>query len=146
MLLLVVLLEVGVFLLSFFFCFSCITFVLQRNSYPLSPYLGVGGLIILALLVVFCLRKRRKDEFDGNFDLAGCGGTLPKIELMEDDLMPVGKYRVGVDEDDGMGGRLGAGPGTGGIITPYSFQPVPVSGTAVDDQQQKLTTDASDVQ
>ena len=26
-------------------------------------------------------------------------------------------------EDDGMGGRLGAGPDTGGIISPYSYQP-----------------------
>lgn len=84
----------------------------------------------MAILVVFCLRKRR-NEFDGNFDpvhvkiKGGCGGTLPKIDLMEG-LM--GKNGVGVDEDDGMGGRLGDGPGTGGIIMPYSFQAAPVSG------------------
>ena len=65
-LLLVVLLEVEFFfLLSFFFPFSCIIFFSKetRTHSPLSPYLGVGGLIIFALLVVFCLRKRRNDKF-----------------------------------------------------------------------------------
>ena len=76
------------------------------------------------------MRKRRKDEFDGNFDPANVGsggGTLPKIDLGENGLL-MDNNGVAVDEDDGMGGRLGAGPGGGGIITPYSFQPAPVGG------------------
>ena len=104
-------------------------------------YLGIGGLFIIAALVYFCLRKRRKDEFDGNFDPAnvgsvkgGGGGTLPKIDLGENGLL-MGSNGAGVDEDDGMGGRLAVGPGGGGIITPYSFQPAPVGGTAVGGQQ-----------
>jgi len=37
-----------------------------------------------------------------------------------------------IEEDDGMGGRLGAGAGGGGIITPYAFiPPAPVGGTGV---------------
>ena len=107
----------------------------SRNPNSLnSPYLGLGGLFILAFLVFFCLRKRRKDEFDGNFDPAhvttvnGGGGTLPKIDLGEGGL--VGNSGLGVvEEDDGMGGRLGLGAGGGGIITPYSFQPAPVGGS-----------------
>ena len=52
----------------FFFAFLFLSpflfnFILPRNPFSLSPYLGVGGLIIFALLVVFCLRKRRKDGF-----------------------------------------------------------------------------------
>lgn len=66
------------------------------------------------------MRKRRKDEFDGNFDPAsvsfiqrrsGGGGTLPRID----------------PEDDGMGGRLGTGDG--GIISPYAAKPsTPIAG------------------
>ena len=37
-----------------------------------------------------------------------------------------------IDEDDGMGGRLGAGAGGGGIIMPYAFvPPAPVGGAGV---------------
>lgn len=114
--------------LCFFICG-----ILPRNPYSLAPYLGLGGLFILALLVFFCLRKRRKDEFDGNFDPAHVttvngGGTLPKIDLGEGGL--TGNNGLGaVEEDDGMGGRLGLGAGGGGIITPYSFQPAPVGGS-----------------
>ena len=43
----------------------------------------------------------------------------------------MGNNGVEVDEDDGMGGRLGLGPGSGGIIMPYPFQLDPVSGTAI---------------
>jgi hypothetical protein len=60
---------------------------------------------------------------------ASGGGTLPKIDLGERGLM--GNSGVGIDEDDGMGGRLGAGHEDGGIITPFPFQPAPVGGTAV---------------
>ena len=135
-LLLVVLLEVGVFFFYSFVFLSTI-FILPRNSCSLSSHLGVGGLILLAALVFFCLRRRRKDEFDGNFDpvnVSSGGGTLPKIDLGENGLLMDGNG-VGVEEDDGMGGRLGAGPGAGGIITPYSFQPAPVGGTAIGGQQ-----------
>ena len=130
MLWLVVVLEVSVFLFSF--SFSCIIFILPRNPYSISHYLGLGGLIILTLLYVLCWRKRRKNDFDGNFDfihvnLNGRSGTLPKIDLGEDGLM--GNNGVEVDEDDGMGGRLGAGPGCGGIISPYPLQLAPVTGT-----------------
>ena len=83
------------------------------------------------------MRKPRKDKFDGNFDpnhvKGGRSGTLPKIDLGEADLM--GNNGVEVDEDDGMGGRLGLGPGSGGIIMPYPFQLHPVSGTAIIGQQ-----------
>ena len=116
---------------------------LPRNSYLLthlpSYNLGIAGLIILAALIFFCLRKRRKDIFDGNFDPAivgsssGGGGTLPKIDLGENGLL-MDSNGVGVDEDDGMGGRLAVGPGNGGIITPYSFQPAdpaPIGGMAI---------------
>ncbi|KAF8815246.1 hypothetical protein BYT27DRAFT_6734866 [Phlegmacium glaucopus] len=99
---------------------------------------GIAVLIILAALVFFCLRKRRKDEFDGNFDPAhvssvkGGGGTLPHIDLGEDGIMGNGGgARVGgeVDEDDGMGGRLASGVNGGGIIVPYAFKPAtPVGG------------------
>ena len=114
----------------------------QGISYSILFFnLGVGGLIILAALVFFCLRKRRKDEFDGNFDPAfvgsgkgGGGGTLPKIDLGENGLL-MGSNGERVYEDDGMGGRLGAGPEGGGIITPYAFQPAPVGGTAIGGQQ-----------
>jgi len=100
---------------------------------------GIGGLFILALLLFFCLRRRRKDEFDGNFDPAhvtsGGGGTLPKIDLGEDGIMGDGRGGGGlgaVEEDDGMGGRLGAGAGGGGIITPYHFVPsAPLGGAGV---------------
>ena len=87
----------------------------------------------MTLLAVFCLRKRREDDFDGNFDPAhvklkgGGSGILPKFDL-EDGL--TSDNEVEIDEDDGMGGRLGAGPGCGGTITPYFFQPAPLSGTA----------------
>ena len=88
----------------------------------------------MTLLVTFCLRRRRKNAFDGNFDPAhvkgGGSGTLPKIDLGEDGLM--GNNGI---EDDGMGGRLGAGPGSGGIIMPYPFQLAAVSGTAVGSQR-----------
>jgi hypothetical protein len=77
------------------------------------------------------LRKRRKD-----FDPAhvtsvkgGGGGTLPKIDLGEGGLM--GSSGVGIYEHDGMGGRLGASPGGGGIITPFPFQQAPIGGTVV---------------
>ena len=111
---------------------------INRNS-KFKSLLGVGGLLILAALIFFCLRKRRKDIFDGNFDPAivgsssAGGGTLPKIDLGENGLLMDGNG-VGVDEDDGMGGRLGVGPGGGGIITPYSFQPAapaPIGGMAI---------------
>ena len=115
--------------------FSCTNFIIlsKKTPYSLTLYLGVGGLIILAALVFFCLRKRRKDEFDGNFDpaiIGSGGGTLPRIDLGENGLL-MSNNGVGVEEDDGMGGRLGAGPGGGGIITPYSFQPAPIGGTAI---------------
>jgi hypothetical protein len=88
----------------------------------------------LILLVGFCLRRRRKRAFDGNFDPAhvrgGGSGTLPKIDLGEDGLM--GNNGV---EDDGMGGRLGAGPGRGGIIAPYPIQLAAVIGTAGNSQR-----------
>ena len=83
------------------------------------------------------MRKRKKDIFDGNFDPANVGsggGTLPKIDLGENGLL-MDNNGVPVDEDDGMGGRLGAGPGAGGIITPYSFQPAPIGGIAIGGQQ-----------
>ena len=116
------LLEVGVFLIfSFSSCFpflsNCIIFNLPiKETHTQSPhYLGTGLLIIFTLFVFLCLRKRRKDKFNGNFDpfhLKGdLSGTLPKIDLGEE-----------VDEDDGMGGRLGAGPGCGGIISPYTLK------------------------
>ena len=135
MLWLVEVLEVGVFFLLYFFPFSCIFFIIPRNSYSVSPSLGVGGIIILTLLFTFGLRKRRRDRFDGNFDPAhvkgGRGsGTLPKIDLGEDGL--IGKNGV---EDDGVGGRLGAGPGRGRIIAPYPFQRAPGNGSAVGGQQ-----------
>ena len=130
-LLLVVLLEVCALPFAF----------LSQPVLTLSLFLGIGGIIVLAFLIFLCLRKRRRDEFDGNFDPAqftsgkggGGGGTLPKIDLGEDGL--IGHNGVGVEEDDGMGGRLGAGPGAGGIITPYSFQPAPVGGIVVGGQQ-----------
>ena len=87
------------------------------------------------------MRRRKKDIFDGNFDPAnvgsvkgGGGGTLPDIDLEEDGLLV--NNEVESDEDDGMGGRLRSGPGGGGIIVPYSFQPTPVGGTAVGQQYQ----------
>ena len=114
----------------------------QENLYSFSRYLGVGGLIVFSLLVVFCLLKRRKDIFDGNFDPAnvgsvkgGGGGTLPEIDLEENGLLLVNN-EVEVDEDGGMGRRLGSGPEGGGIIMPYSFQPAPVGGTATGQQYQ----------
>ena len=123
MLLLVVLLEVGVFVchdVSFNFNFILI---------------GVGGLLLLALLAIFCLRRRRRHEFDGNFDPANItsgGGTLPKIDLGEGGIIGNGGGGGLIEEDDGMGGRLGAGAGGGGIITPYAFvPPAPVGGTGV---------------
>ena len=42
------------------------------------------------------------------------GGTLPQMNV----------------EDDGMGGRLGAGPGGGGVISPFPFASPPVANTA----------------
>ena len=102
--------------------------------YSLSPYLGV---LIFALVVFFYLRNRRKDRFDGNFDHAhvkgGGSGTTFKIDLEDHRVM--GDNEEKVDEDDGMGGRLGGGPEGGGVITPYPFQPAPVGGTAVSGQQ-----------
>ena len=96
--------------------------------------------------MVFCLRKRRKDEFDGNFDPAhvtsvkggGGGGTLPNIDLGENGLLGNGNGAGAavVDEDDGMGGRLGAGAGAGGIIVPYAFKPsIPLAGGSVGGHQ-----------
>lgn len=90
------------------------------------------------------MRKRRRDEFDGNFDPAhvtsvkgGGGGTLPKIDLGEGGIMGDSGGRLGVVDDDGMGGRLGASAGGGGIIMPYSFvPPVPVGGSGVGAQYQ----------
>ena len=83
------------------------------------------------------MRKRRKDRFDGNFDRAhvtyvkgGGRGTLPKIDLAEDGL-------IDDNEDDGLGGRLGFGPGGGGIITPYPLQLAPPGGNAVGGQQHR---------
>jgi len=84
------------------------------------------------LFIWFLLRRRRtKLEFDGNFDPAhvtskrneGYGGaTLPRMDLADEEML----------EDDGMGGRLGAGAGGGGIISPYAYQPpVPVAATAM---------------
>ncbi|PFH50274.1 hypothetical protein AMATHDRAFT_61484 [Amanita thiersii Skay4041] len=83
---------------------------------------GVGGLAALVLLAFLFLRWRRKnkldDEFDGNFDPVrvggassgrdgGFGGTLPNIDINE--------------EDDGMGGRLAAsGLGIRGTVTPFT--------------------------
>ena len=118
------LLEVSV-IFVFAFCFpffsNCMIFILpKKETHTQSPYyLGTGILIIFSLFIFLCLRKRRKDKFDGNFDpfhLKGhLSGTLPRIDLGEDGLMEV-------DEDDGMGGRLGAGPGCGGIISPYTLK------------------------
>jgi LPXTG-motif cell wall-anchored protein len=104
----------------------------------LSPYLGIGGLLLLGLLI-FCLRRRRRNLFDGNFDPAnitsvkgGGGGTLPNIDLGEGGIMGDGRGEGLIDEDDGMGGRLGAGAGGGGIIMPYAFvPPAPVGGAGV---------------
>lgn len=44
----------------------------------------------------------------------GGGGTLPQMNV----------------EDDGMGGRLGAGPGGGGVISPFPFASPPVANTS----------------
>ena len=113
------------------------------------PYLGLAGLTILALLLFFCLRKRRKDEFDGNFDPAyvssakggGGGGTLPDVGLRDGDMLgnDGGGRGVGeVEEDDGMGGRLGSGVGGGGIIMPYAFKPsTPIGGGGQQYQNQQ---------
>jgi len=97
---------------------------------------GVAGLLLLVLLAILCLRRRRRHEFDGNFDPANItssgGGTLPKIDLGEGGIMGNGGGGGLIEEDDGMGGRLGAGAGGGGIITPYAFvPPAPVGGTGV---------------
>ena len=88
----------------------------KKETHTQSPhYLGIGLLIIFTLFIFLCLRKRRKDKFNGIFDpfhvKGDLSGTLPKIDLGEE-----------VDEDDGMGGRLGAGPGCGGIISPYTLK------------------------
>ena len=110
------------------------------STFFILSYLGIAAVLLFTVLVFFCLRKRRKDEFDGNFDPAnvgsvkgGGGGTLPKIDLGESGLL---MNNGGVEEDDGMGGRLGSGPEGGGIITPYAFQPAPIGGgMAVGGQQ-----------
>jgi len=97
---------------------------------------GIGGLIIISLVVVFCLRIRRKHSFDGNFDPAnvgyvkdGGGGTLPITGLEENGLL------MGSNEAEDDGTRGSSGTGHGGIIMPYypgsHFQPAPVGGTAV---------------
>ncbi|OSX55983.1 hypothetical protein POSPLADRAFT_1063146 [Postia placenta MAD-698-R-SB12] len=52
---------------------------------------GVGGALLLAALVFLLFRRRRRDDFDGNFDpdRVGGGGTLPHIDLAgADDVEP----------------------------------------------------------
>jgi len=85
----------------------------------------VGGVVALALLgvLIWFLLKRAKQrrvekEFDGNFDPdrftrpapGDEGGTLPNVGP--------------TDDDDGVGGRLGASAMGGGVISPYAlYQP-----------------------
>ena len=99
-------------------------FILSTILFSLSPYLGI---VVFNRLIIFYLRKRRKDKFNGNFEpaIAKNVGRASGMGLMGDSE---------VDEDDGMRGMLGAGPE--GVITPYPFQPAPIGGTAVGGQHQ----------
>lgn len=87
-------------------------------SILIKPCSGIGGLALLMAGLFFFLRRGRSntnDDFDGDFNPTrvtpghtGGGGTLPQIDMEE--------------EDDGMGGRLGHG-GIGGLVTPFTYNP-----------------------
>ena len=64
---------------------------------------GVVGIAALVLVLWFCRRRRRRDEFDGNFDPDRVGTGRGKADLF------------GIP---GLGGM-----GTGAEVTPYSYNP-----------------------
>ncbi|KAG1728545.1 hypothetical protein EDB19DRAFT_155971 [Suillus lakei] len=88
----------------------------------------VGGIAIIALLglLFFCLRRRRRrDEFDGNFDPdrvlshPSGGGTLPQVDLGdENDITPYpdrgGSMRQYGDSPFLTAGAAGMGAGAAG--------------------------------
>ncbi|KAF7307100.1 hypothetical protein MIND_00503300 [Mycena indigotica] len=99
-----------------------------RSSSHTGAIVGgvVGGLAVLGIaagaLLWYRRRSREKTDFDGDFDPARvgrptsggpdmiqAGGTLPNLNLDE--------------EDDGMGGRLPHSAIGGGIVTPFTYTP-----------------------
>ncbi|KAI0357333.1 hypothetical protein OH77DRAFT_1519277 [Trametes cingulata] len=82
---------------------------------------GVAGAALLATLLFFlCRARRRRDDFDGNFDPdrvtadARGGGTLPDIDLAADEITPYNYTPAGMNAVPGapVGG---AGPAAGGM-------------------------------
>lgn len=114
---------------------------------------GVGGALLLAVLVFLLFRRRRRDDFDGNFDpdRVGGGGTLPHIDLAgADDVEPytynpAGSGTIGPGSQGAPGSAAGsdemrqhgnvpaflaggiAGAGVGAAATHRSMSPPTVS-------------------
>ncbi|KAI0366653.1 hypothetical protein BV20DRAFT_636339 [Pilatotrama ljubarskyi] len=77
---------------------------------------GVAGAAILAtLLFFFCRARRRRDDFDGNFDpdrVTGDNrGTLPDIDLGADDITPYNYTPAGMTGAAAAPGAPVPGPG-----------------------------------
>ncbi|EMD40245.1 hypothetical protein CERSUDRAFT_112437 [Gelatoporia subvermispora B] len=114
---------------------------------------GVAGLAALALVIFFLCRRRRRDDFDGNFDpdrVVGHsgGGTLPQIDLAgADEVEPYHYTPSGYGPGPGSmsahgemrehnvppflaGGLLGAGAAAAGQPGPMHSPPATTAPSA----------------
>ncbi len=80
---------------------------------------GVGGALLILALIFFLLRRRKRDDFDGDFDPDRVtGGRLPNMDLAGADEVTPYSYAPG-------GARVGGTGGVGGSDMSQHHMDVP---------------------